>query len=94
MDKYERTVLNRKTWVKKEAKDTAPRRVYVKRTIPRLKYKGELLHEYIKNTYTIRREDMDKMGYHNMQSALTRYAKFNNIKIIPVDYYSWKIIRI
>lgn len=94
MDKYERTVLSRKTWVKKEVKDHTPRKKYVKRTIPRLKYKNELLSDYIKNTDIIYRSDIDKMGYNQIQSALNKYVKFNKIKIIPINYSSWKIIRI
>lgn len=93
MDKYERTVLNRKIWVKKEVKDTAPVRRYIKRTIPRKKYKNELLHDYIKNTDTVYRKDLDKMGYHHIDSSLNRYSKFYKTKIVPIDYNTWAIER-
>ena len=95
MDKYTKTVESTKrNKIKKVYPDPAPKRkLNIKfRTIPRIKYKNELLREYIKNTTFIHREDMDKMGYCHVQSALTKYAKFNNIKIIPVDYYTWEIV--
>lgn len=92
-DKYEKLYDKRKNRaVKKVFTDPTPRKKYVKRTIPRKKYKNELLREYIKNTTFIHREDMDKMGYNHINSALGRYAKDNNIRIIPVDYYTWEIV--
>lgn len=52
-----------------------------------------ILHEYIKDTDTVWRDDLVEMGYNLMETALYRYTKKHGVKFIKIDEKSWEIIR-
>lgn len=61
--------------------------------VKRLMYKTELLHDYIKDTDTIYREDIERIGLNNVDLSLQKYAKKHGIRIERIDYKTFDVIR-